>query len=216
MLNQEGLLAFFVINLEFSTVFEQVISSLTNTNSVKDVEKLLDDYGVDYDEEEQNDIEKAIDKSMQDVEVCAKDCENCEYKKYYLSHVRKMEEQDNKNEVKKEPSNKFYEEMKEQIVTLFENNPSEDYLMQLLPNSKWVKVNIDDNGDYYVLGLIYDDDKLKYICYGVPGVYQKYPPRELSGYPVWFPLDENNTEGFGYWLSYQDADSGESVKAVVI
>ena len=78
------------------------------------------------------------------------------------------------------------------------------------------KVSIDDNGDYYVLGLLYEGENLKYICYGVPGVYQKYPPRELSGYPIWFPLDENSPEGFGYWLSYQDANSGESVKAVVI
>lgn len=195
-------------------VFEQVIDSLSYAKNTKDIEKVLDDYQIDYEEKEKKEIEKEIDKAMnEDVSICTKGCDNCEYKKFYLLHVRKMENED--NEIK-DKSNKFYDEMKEQIDSLFANNPSEDYLMELLPNSKWVKVNIDDNGDYYVLGLIYDEDKLKYICYGVPGVYQKYPPRELSGYPVWFPLDENKPEGFGYWLSYQDSDSGESVKAVVI
>lgn len=105
--------------------------------------------------------------------------------------------------------------MKGQIDSLFENNPTEEYLETLIPNSKWVKVEL-KNGDYYVLGLIYQDQQLKYICYGVPGVYQTLPPRQLSGYPVWFPLDSNKNEGFGYWLSYQDAENGESVKAVII
>ena len=106
--------------------------------------------------------------------------------------------------------------MKGQIDNLFANNPTEDYLQELIPNSKWVKVGLENEEDYYVLGLIYEKEKLMYISYGVPGVYQKVPPRELSGFPVWFPLDENKPQGFGYWLSYQDADSGESVKAVII
>ncbi len=201
-------------------VFKQVIDSLSLAKDARQVEKVLDDYGIDYDEQEKEDIEKEIDRALDEncVKTCGKDCDNCEYKKFYLEHTKKMEldktdESENDNN---QTSSKFYEEMKEQIDSLFANNPNEDYLMQLLPNSKWVKVSIDESGDYYVLGLIYDENKLKYICYGVPGVYQKYPPRELSGYPIWFPLDEDKPEGFGYWLSYQDADTGESVKAVVI
>lgn len=187
-------------------VFDQVISALSSSKNAQQVEEVLNQYGIDYDKEEKEEIEQLIDK---EVKACQNDCDNCEYKKFYLSHTRKMEVIEGEN-------NKFYNEMKEQIDTLFANNPSENYLEQLLPNSKWVKVNIDDNGNYYVLGLLYEGENLKYICYGVPGVYQKYPPRELSGYPVWFPLDEKSPEGFGYWLSYQDANSGESVKAVVV
>ena len=195
-------------------IFDQVITSLNKSKNVSEVESVLDTYGVDYEGDEKVEIESLIDK---EVSACQKDCDNCEYKKFYLSHTKKMSNdnaENDKGEVAIE--NKFYNEMKKQIDDLFANNPSENYLEQLLPNSKWVKVSIDDNGDYYVLGLLYEGENLKYICYGVPGVYQKYPPRELSGYPIWFPLDENSPEGFGYWLSYQDANSGESVKAVVI
>lgn len=197
-------------------VFDAAIKSLSNSKNVSEVESVLDKYNIDYDEEEKKEIENTITHAMADAEACDKKCDECEYKKFYYSHTRKMGEDRQENDTEKIISNKFYQEMKEQIDNLFANNPSEDYLENLLPNSKWVKVNIDSNGDYYVLGLIYEEDKLKYICYGVPGVYQKMPPRELSGYPIWFPLDENKPEGFGYWLSYQDADSGESVKAVVI
>lgn len=206
--------------VEKEKVFDQAIKSLSNTKNIEEVENVLDEYGIDYTDEEKQDIEKAIENSLNEAddlqkEICDKKCENCEYKKYYLSHLRSMQvEEEDKEETIEE--NKFYKEMKQQIDSLFENNPNEDYLQQLLPNSKWVKVNIDENGDYYVLGLIYEEEKLKYICYGVPGVYQKNPPKELSGYPVWFPLDEHKPEGFGYWLSYQDSNSGESVKAIVI
>ena len=212
-------------------VFDQVISSLSQTKSVKDVEKVLDDFGIDYDDELKQEIDNAITQNLTDEDTfaCSKEkinCEDCPYKKYYNSHIEKMSESelDENNEIIDKDENlnnnqsaqKFYQEMKEQIDKLFDNNPNEEYLQELLPNSKWVKVTIDENGDYYVLGLLYEDKILKYICYGVPGVYQKIPPRELSGYPIWFPLEKEKPEGFGYWLSYQDADSGESIKAVVV
>ena len=85
----------------------------------------------------------------------------------------------------------------------------------MIPNSKWVRVEFDGEGDYYILGLIYEGENIKYVCYGVPGIYQKTPPKQLSGYPVWFPLDNEKRESFGYWLTYQDAESGESIKAIV-
>ncbi len=200
-------------------VFDSAIKSLSASKNIRDVEEVLDRYDIDYDETEKEEIENSIEQAMKDYEICDKKCDNCEYKKFYFSHIRKMEDttiDENIDKVEERVTNKFYQEMKKQIDSLFEDNPSEDYLEQLIPDSKWVKVNIDSSGDYYVLGLIYENEKLKYICYGVPGVYQKFPPRELSGYPIWFPLDEGKPEGFGYWLSYQDADSGESVKAIII
>ena len=115
----------------------------------------------------------------------------------------------------KEERKTFYSEIKEQIDGLFEHNQSEKYLEDMIPDSKWVKVEFEDSGDYYVFGLIYKDDQLVYICYGVPGVWQASPPKQLSGYPVWLPLDENRRDGFGYWLTYQDAETGESVKAII-
>ena len=89
-------------------------------------------------------------------------------------------------------------------------------MQECIPSSKFVKVEYDCSGEYYILGLIYDENgEIKYLCYGVPGIYQKSPPSQLSEYPVWFPLDDEKKESFGYWLTYQDANSGESVKAIV-
>lgn len=200
---------------EKDIIFDQVVNKLKDATTTQQVKNVLDDYNIDYSDEEKNEIEKELDKNItkEDVALCANDgkCEDCEYKKYYFSHVSSLE----KHEDKEEEQISFYEEIKEHIDKLFAENPTEQYLQKLLPNSKFVRVTLEDN-NYYVLGLIYSEEKLKYICYGVPGIYQNSPPRQLSGYPVWIPLDEEKTDGFGYWLTYQDAQSGESVKAIVV
>ena len=207
---------------EKEEVFDNVLMGLKKSSSMKDVEKLLDENGIDYDSQLQEEVDAAINS-------CSGICENCEYKKYYFSHINSTEKMSTENAVTLEnkgeeidelmeenKENKFYDEIKKQIDELFSNNPSEEYLQKLIPNSKWTRVKVDDFGNYYVLGLIWQEEELKYICYGVPGVYQELPPRHLSGFPIWFPLDEDEKEGFGYWLSYQDADTGESVKAVLV
>lgn len=196
-------------------IFGEVMRALATSKNMTEVEDTLDKYGLDYEESLKEEINKVIEKEVTCTSQDCSNCENCEYKKFYLSQVEI--ENFEETEIDVEPlSEQFYMEMKPQLDDIFANNPSEDYLQDLLPNSKWVKVKIDEDGNYYVLGLIYEEEKLKYICYGVPGVYQKNAPRELSGYPVWFPLDEGKPQGFGYWLSYQDADNGESIKATVI
>ena len=103
----------------------------------------------------------------------------------------------------------FYNLIHEQIDELFSRFPIDENLQRMIPNSKWVKINYEDDGKVYVLGLIFDQAKIKYISYGIPGTSEKLPPEELQNYSQWLPIDSENIHG--YWLMYQDADSGESV-----
>lgn len=193
-----------------STNLDQVVQAIKGAENVKEVEQVLDDFGVDYDEEEKAEIEKALDE-----EFSCPDCQNCKYKQYFYSkQLADVPEKEIEDLPKKVQPKSFYEELKPQIEKLFSENKQEDYLEKIFQNSKWVRVNL-QNDDYYVFGLIFENENVKYICYGVPGVYQKNPPRELSGSPSWLALDSQNREGFGYWISYQDAQSGENVKAIV-
>ncbi len=195
-------------------VYGAVIDALQGTTKMAEVEKTLDENGIEYDDDLKKEIDEAIENEFE-----KNSCAKCKYREYFFKHnppqtlsSAKMQEEEVSIPEEK-PT--FYEEIKSQIDNLFSSSPTEQYLQDLIPNSKWVKVEFDKGGDYYVLGLLYEDDKLKYICYGVPGIYQKTPPKQLSGYPIWFPLDRGNNEGFGYWLTYQDAESGESIKAIV-
>ena len=227
---------------DLEDALHDVVMSLRGTKSVDDVESLLDSVGIDYDQQLKQEIEEEIDKhfdkAQEKVESqslieskhsdCeSKDCSECMYKKYFYENNKNLvfsesvqESEELENPTLEESENKnsgmeFYNEIKSQVDTLFAENKPEEYLQELIPNSKWVKVEVDGGGDYYVFGLIYEDDNLKYVCYGVPGMFSRVPPKQLSGYPVWLAIDKDKQDGFGYWLSYQDASTGESVKAII-
>ncbi|MBE7075987.1 MAG: hypothetical protein E7375_02855 [Clostridiales bacterium] len=201
-------------------IYGEIISQMATDNSKSKAEELLDKYDVDFEEEEKIVVEKEIDEALcQNCDNCA----NCIYKKYfYENQSEKQEEDPSENQEEFIPEEQqvetpaFFEKLKPQIDRLFEKNPIENNLQTLIPNSKWVKIDYEDDGDFYVFGLLYSENKnVKYVCYGVPAVFEEEPPKELSGYPIWLPLNKENEKGFGYWLTYQDAITGEPIKAVI-
>lgn len=111
-------------------------------------------------------------------------------------------------EIKSEKS--FYNMIAEQLEELFNKYPREENLERLIDNSKWVKIVHDDNKSY-VVGIIIDNTDIKYICYGVPGNYDKEPPIEMKAYSQWLPTDIRDPYSIGYWVMYQDANTGENV-----
>ena len=108
-------------------------------------------------------------------------------------------------------NNKFYNMISDQIDELFNKYPREYNLEKLIDNSQWVKINFDNDDRFYVVGLIYENENIQYVCYGVPGNFDQAPPRELQGYSQWLPTDATNPYTNGYWVMYQDADTGENI-----
>lgn len=106
---------------------------------------------------------------------------------------------------------KFYNLIADQLEELFERYPRESNLENLVDNSRWVKINYEDSDKYYVVGVIYLNNEIRYICYGVPGNYYSEPPRELKDYSQWLPTDTREPYDNGYWVMYQDSDTGENV-----
>ncbi|MDD4839598.1 MAG: hypothetical protein PHE93_02865 [Clostridia bacterium] len=105
----------------------------------------------------------------------------------------------------------FYIAVKPQLDEMFECYPTEERLQELISNSKWVRVDCDD--EYYVVGLIFDEnDKPEFICYGIPGTYPVKPPEEIADVCEWFPFDLENKFGDGFWLIYQNAMTGKCLK----
>lgn len=103
----------------------------------------------------------------------------------------------------------FYESIRDQIERLFSKNERFPALEKLLPESRWIKVNYDGRGRYYLVGVI--GDPVRYLCYGVPGEYSPTPPPDLVGYCQWLASDEKDPAGKGFWLMYQDGRTGKSV-----
>ena len=101
----------------------------------------------------------------------------------------------------------FFGLIGEQITDLFEKFPLDEKLCELIPNSRWVRIDYEGNGKEYVLGLIYENDEVRYVCYGVPSRFDVEPPNELQPYSQWLQIDENE----GFWVIYQDAKTGDSI-----
>ncbi|MCL2369719.1 MAG: hypothetical protein FWC80_00590 [Firmicutes bacterium] len=103
----------------------------------------------------------------------------------------------------------FFDKTRDQIESLFDKYPKEDRLKSLIEDSRWVKVDWDNRGRHYVVGIIGQGPE--YIVYGVPAKYSPEPPKELDGYCQWLPLDPKEPQKEGYWLMFQDAKTGESI-----
>ena len=115
----------------------------------------------------------------------------------------------------------YWDQTKDYFSQLFQNNTSVcpfDYT----PETEWVRVedpnpspyscygmgNYGGSGDtdHYLVGLARHREKVRYVIYGVPGIYSMVPPRSMQGYSRWLPV--KNGYGAGYWLLYIDAISG--------
>ena len=183
---------------------ERLVNSFSifeNEPSVSEVETTLNENDIYL--EEQEEIERLIDEEI-GVSSCDNRCSECKYRDAFF----KLADDESEPEKKEET---FYDEIKEQIDTLFKKYPEEEILKELIPDSKWTKIDYENNGEHYVVGLLYEQGKVKYVCYGVPGVYGMEPPKELKGFCQWLPIDSQKEKGFGYWITYQDAETGENV-----
>lgn len=119
----------------------------------------------------------------------------------------KEETSDNKSE--------FFASIESQIDELLTTYEEEKALEEIIPNSKFVKVDLEKNGNFYIFGVIYEDKNIKYIVYGLPGEYSVKPDDEYSKFYQWLPLNQENPEGYGYYLMYQDANNGNQIEMII-
>ena len=161
-------------------------------------EKIQNNY--DDEIESQEEIESIITESLNSYE-------NDELKDEYEEEIKVSFEEKN---------NTFYNSIKNQVEDLLNNYETEKALEEIIPNSKFVKVDYENNGNFYIFGIIYEEGQIRYIVYGIPGEYDIKPDDEYAKFYQWLPLNAENPEGYGYYLMYQDALNGENVKIEII
>ncbi len=107
--------------------------------------------------------------------------------------------------------NPYFAAVKEEISSLFDKFPLDDSLDKIFPESNFIKINYSAD-KYYLVGVIKEFGKEKYICYGVPAVYSQTPPEELYGYCRFIPVSVFDLKGDGFWMMFQDAITGECLR----
>ncbi|MBQ8197004.1 MAG: hypothetical protein IJZ73_02980 [Clostridia bacterium] len=106
---------------------------------------------------------------------------------------------------------RYFDKVKGEIYDIFDKFCEDNTLLSLFPESQWARINYADD-KYYVVGLIKENGKEKYICYGVPAPFSKEPPKELKGFCTFIPASVYDLFGNGFWMMFQCADTGECVK----
>lgn len=102
----------------------------------------------------------------------------------------------------------FYSRMKDEIEKVLSSYPREETLENMVEQSRWVRITYGD-GKFYVFGVIYGGGEAQYICYGVPSDNPTSPPPSIENSSFIPAYPEGNT---GYWVMYQDAKTGASIK----
>ena len=95
----------------------------------------------------------------------------------------------------------YYYEVKEKLDAAFAANPRDGALLQAFPHSEWVRT------EGARLGIIYANGVPRYLCVAAEG---EFPPDAMKEHAVFVPKDAfSQSEGF--WVVFQDADTGEVV-----
>lgn len=102
----------------------------------------------------------------------------------------------------------YYIGIRDKVDELFVVYPSEEKLTAAIPDSEWVRINY-DNEDYYVVGRLKENGKVAYVGYGVPGKEAIKPPKVAEGIANFLPISGLDSGYDGYWLFFQDADTGK-------
>lgn len=134
----------------------------------------------------------------------------------FVNRVIDMADEEPSKDVEPTQEPNFFDRIKLQIDKMMNTNPKEKVLNEIIPNSKFCKVEFDDKTGYYVFGIIYNEDTPQYLCYGVPSKRDAPPPQELSEYYQWLPIDVENNESDGFYMMYQDAETGKTISVDII
>lgn len=206
--------------------FHSVILSNFNELSDKVNDAIASKYAQSFEVDEEK-IGEVIDDAVCNEVLCdallnENKCHNCIYKKAFFDSQGKVDslnDGDSDNDrlleeeiieeeaMQEEPLPAFYKEVKKSLDDLFLSYEPDVVLNELIPSSKWVKVDYEGSGDYYSVGLIFEGERVKYISYAIPSVVGSSAPIELEEFSQWLSASENS----GYWLTYQDAQSGENI-----
>lgn len=113
-----------------------------------------------------------------------------------------------------ERSSNFYSLIQPQLDELFTKFPHFRELEDLVQNTEWIKVSYSQDGSqHYILGKLFDGGVVTHLCYGIPAQSRSTaPPSSLTDYCQWLPLDLNAPDENGYWVMYQNAETGENIK----
>ena len=108
-------------------------------------------------------------------------------------------------------SDGYYLAVKGEIDALFAKYPKDESLKNIFAYSEWVRIQGDETKPQYLVGVIYDDLKAKYICYALPAENKDSPPEEIAEICTFVPSSAF-TDKEGFFVIFQSCSTGECIR----
>lgn len=97
----------------------------------------------------------------------------------------------------------YYESVREKLTAALRSLPKDERLRGTFPQSEWVR------SEEVLLGIVYENGLPRYLC--VAAEKKGEPPEEMKEHCVFVPVSPFSDEE-GFYIVFQDADTGEFVR----
>lgn len=108
-------------------------------------------------------------------------------------------------------SDGYYRAVKSEIDELFARYPKDDTLNGVFSCSEWVRIKGEEGSPQYLVGVVYENLKAKYVCYALPADDGESPPEEIKDVCTFVPLSAFN-DCVGFFVIFQSASTGECIR----
>ena len=110
----------------------------------------------------------------------------------------------------------FFANISDQLDELLGSYPLDEELNAIVPDAKFVKIADSETGESYVLGVINQNGAPRYLAYGIPSTYDSEPPESMKGKCQWLPTDLTDPLSDGYYIIYQDTQTGNLINIDIV
>ncbi len=105
----------------------------------------------------------------------------------------------------------YYQSVKGELTALFARYPLDKTLCGAFAHSEWVRVKGEESHPEELVGLVYENGMVKYICYALPAT--ESTPQEVKDKGYFVPVSPLTPE-IGFYVLYQSGATGESIAKV--
>lgn len=105
----------------------------------------------------------------------------------------------------------YYLSVKRELDQLFSKYPQDTTLCGAFSHSEWARLKGTAKEPQYLVGALYENGKVKYICYALLAEDKENPPEEIKKVCAFIPVSPLlNAQGF--FVIFQSAATGECIK----
>jgi hypothetical protein len=109
----------------------------------------------------------------------------------------------------------YYLSVKRELDALFSAYPKDETLKDAFSCGEWVRIRGTVQRPEYLVGVVYEDGKAKYVCYALRATNGENAPDEIKGVCTFVPVSAL-VDVDGFFVIFQSASTGQCVKPVEI